>query len=70
MLIDVIQNVAMLSAAIQRIVVLVIAGSEISNGREPRSCLGRVFNFKLGRGARKLTGEYLKPVWAEFSTLS
>jgi hypothetical protein len=23
-------------------------GSAISNGREPRSCLGRVFNFKLG----------------------
>ncbi len=22
-------------------------GSTISNGREPRSCLGRVFNFKL-----------------------
>ncbi len=25
-----------------------IAGSAISNGREPRSCLGRVFNIKLG----------------------
>jgi hypothetical protein len=24
------------------------AGSGITNGREPRSCLGRVFNFKLG----------------------
>ncbi len=24
------------------------AGSAISNGREPRSCLGRVFNIKLG----------------------
>ncbi len=24
------------------------AGSAISNGREPKSCLGRVFNFKLG----------------------
>jgi hypothetical protein len=23
-------------------------GSAISNGREPKSCLGRVFNFKLG----------------------
>jgi hypothetical protein len=23
-------------------------GSVITNGREPRSCLGRVFNFKLG----------------------
>ncbi len=23
-------------------------GSAITNGREPRSCLGRVFNFKLG----------------------
>ena len=26
----------------------VIAGSTISNGREPKSCLGRVFNSKLG----------------------
>ncbi len=26
----------------------VSAGSAISNGREPRSCLGRVFNIKLG----------------------
>jgi hypothetical protein len=25
------------------------AGSVITNGREPRSCLGRVFNSKLGR---------------------
>ncbi len=24
------------------------SGSEITNGREPRSCLGRVFNSKLG----------------------
>ncbi len=24
------------------------AGSVISNGREPKSCLGRVFNYKLG----------------------
>jgi hypothetical protein len=24
------------------------AGSVITNGREPRSCLGRVFNSKLG----------------------
>jgi hypothetical protein len=24
------------------------AGSAISNGREPRSCLGRVIKFKLG----------------------
>jgi hypothetical protein len=24
------------------------AGSAITNGREPRSCSGRVFNFKLG----------------------
>jgi hypothetical protein len=23
-------------------------GSAITNGTEPRSCLGRVFNFKLG----------------------
>jgi len=23
-------------------------GSEKANGREPKSCLGRVFNFKLG----------------------
>ncbi len=23
-------------------------GSMISNGREPKSCLGQVFNFKLG----------------------
>jgi len=23
-------------------------GSAITNGREPSSCLGRVFNFKLG----------------------
>ncbi len=26
-------------------------GSAISNGREPKSCLGRVFNSKLGRTA-------------------
>ncbi len=26
-------------------------GSAITNGREPRSCLGRVFNSKLGRNA-------------------
>ncbi len=25
-----------------------VAISCITNGREPRSCLGRVFNFKLG----------------------
>jgi hypothetical protein len=25
-----------------------VPGSTISNGREPKSCLGRVFNFKLG----------------------
>ncbi len=25
-----------------------VAGSAITNGREPRSCLGRVFNSKLG----------------------
>ncbi len=30
---------------------LALAGSAISNGREPKSCLGRVFNFKLGRFA-------------------
>jgi hypothetical protein len=24
------------------------SGSAITNGREPRSCLGQVFNFKLG----------------------
>ena len=24
------------------------AGSAITNGKEPKSCLGRVFNFKLG----------------------
>jgi hypothetical protein len=24
------------------------AGSTITNGREPRGCLGRVFNYKLG----------------------
>ncbi len=28
-----------------------IAGSAITNGREPRSCLGRVFNSKLGHSA-------------------
>jgi hypothetical protein len=27
---------------------LVLAGSAVTNGREPRSCLGRVFNSKLG----------------------
>jgi hypothetical protein len=26
----------------------VTVGSTITNGREPKSCLGRVFNFKLG----------------------
>jgi hypothetical protein len=25
-----------------------MSGSTITNGREPVSCLGRVFNFKLG----------------------
>jgi hypothetical protein len=24
-------------------------GSAMSNGREPKSCLGQVFNYKLGR---------------------
>jgi hypothetical protein len=24
------------------------AGSEKANGREPKTCLGRVFNYKLG----------------------
>ncbi len=33
-----------------------------------KSCLGRVFKFKLL--AKYLTGENLKVVWAEFSTLS
>ncbi len=28
--------------------VYVCPGSAITNGREPRSCLGRVFNSKLG----------------------
>ena len=27
------------------------SGSAITNGREPRSCLGRVFNSKLGHSA-------------------
>jgi hypothetical protein len=29
------------------LVSLASAGCAIPNGREPRSCLGRVFNFKL-----------------------
>ncbi len=33
---------------------LVAAGSAISNRREPKSCLGRVFNSKLGRIATLL----------------
>jgi hypothetical protein len=28
---------------------LCVAGSTKANGREPKSCLGQVFNFKLGR---------------------
>jgi hypothetical protein len=31
------------------LIVWVPTGSAITNGREPRSCLGRVFNSKLGR---------------------
>jgi hypothetical protein len=31
---------------------------------------GRQFLFTPGRGARKLMGGNLKPVWAEFSTIS
>ncbi len=30
---------------------MVPAGSAITNRREPRSCLGRVFNSKLGHSA-------------------
>ena len=33
--------------------------SAISNGREPKSCLGRVFNFKLGQIAI-LRKKYMK----------
>ncbi len=33
---------------------LLATGSAISNGRVPKSCLGRVFNFKLGRVATML----------------
>ncbi len=29
------------------------AGSTISNGREPKSCLSQVFNFKLGCFAKQ-----------------
>ncbi len=31
-----------------KIVLLLALGSAKANGREPKSCLGRVFNFKLG----------------------
>jgi hypothetical protein len=30
---------------------IIFAGSAITNRREPRSCLGRVFNSKLGHSA-------------------
>ncbi len=39
---------SVISIAIISKVVINKAGSAISNGREPRSCLGRVFKFKLG----------------------
>ncbi len=32
--------------------------------------MGQVFNSKLGQGEEKLKEEYIKVVWAEFSTLS
>ncbi len=35
-----------------------------------RRVLALSTKIRLGRGARKLTGENLKPLWAEFSTLS
>jgi hypothetical protein len=31
------------------------SGSAVTNGREPKCCLGRVFNFKLGRIAALLS---------------
>jgi hypothetical protein len=34
---------------------LVTDGSAISNGRDPKSCLGRVFNSKLGHIATLLS---------------
>jgi hypothetical protein len=35
------------------------SGSAITNGREPRSCLGRVFNSKLGCIAATLGSKWM-----------
>ncbi len=36
----------------------IVLGSTITNGREPRSCLGQVFNFKLGSFVSKKHGTH------------
>ncbi len=42
-----------LMSRLQASLVCQSAGSLKANGREPKSCLGRVFNFKLGHFASK-----------------
>jgi hypothetical protein len=37
---------------------MVVTGSAKSNGREPKSCLARVFNFKLGRFVMSAMARY------------
>jgi hypothetical protein len=41
-------NLVMLSGVMLNVVAPGKAGNTKANGREPKSCLGRVFNFKLG----------------------
>ncbi len=48
MLVQAILTTAMLVLSMLAVAILVQAGSVTSNGSEPRSCLGRVFKFKLG----------------------
>jgi hypothetical protein len=43
--------------------------TEVGSGLA-RQYLTRLKSFAFDRGARKLTGDNLKPVWAEFSTIS
>ncbi len=39
----------------RKVLMVVNPGSAVTNGREPKSCLGRVFNSNLGRIAALLS---------------
>ncbi len=48
MQLEMFHNSMVLEGAMKELFVCVCVGSTITNGREPRSCLGRVFNSKFG----------------------